>query len=284
MCYFVYDINMLLTRRSRLNSRFKKRTRCHSFMALNRASGVPAADWLSQAHVKNYRCAHSWNIFSTLGEKFSISARPCNILYIFHQENCRYLCLQKRARSRESNKDSGLTGKRKKDCTPLPLQYKIKERLFSRFVFPQNTLGVERDSVPFQTHRSVIGERNNTWYNTNFPNPDNIRSCRSQGQAKTEVWENYRITQSWGYFVEAWRKMESSELWPVQEQTKIPVSSYCNLKPRFVTEKSDRNLIRSSWLVDTIGFGNWFPHSLINRFLTSVESPLNTSKASNEQS
>ena len=34
---------------------FKKRTRCHSLMALNRASHVPAADWLSQTHVKNYR-------------------------------------------------------------------------------------------------------------------------------------------------------------------------------------------------------------------------------------
>ena len=28
------------------------------------------------------RCAHSWNIFSTLEEKFRISARPCNILYV----------------------------------------------------------------------------------------------------------------------------------------------------------------------------------------------------------
>ena len=30
----------------------KKRTRCHSFMALDRASDVPTADWLSQTHVK----------------------------------------------------------------------------------------------------------------------------------------------------------------------------------------------------------------------------------------
>ena len=53
MCYFVYYINILLTRRNRLNSRFKKRTRCLSFMALNRAS---ATNWLpSQTHVKNYR-------------------------------------------------------------------------------------------------------------------------------------------------------------------------------------------------------------------------------------
>ena len=28
------------------------------------------------------RCAHSWNIFSTLEDKFRISARPCNILYL----------------------------------------------------------------------------------------------------------------------------------------------------------------------------------------------------------
>ena len=40
MHYFVYYINILLTRRSRLNSRLKKRTCCHSFMALNRASDV----------------------------------------------------------------------------------------------------------------------------------------------------------------------------------------------------------------------------------------------------
>ena len=36
-------------------SRFKKRALCHSFMALNRASDVSAADWRSQTHVKNYR-------------------------------------------------------------------------------------------------------------------------------------------------------------------------------------------------------------------------------------
>ena len=51
----LYNINILPTRRSRLNSRFKKRTRCYSFTALNRASDVLAADWLSQTHVKNYR-------------------------------------------------------------------------------------------------------------------------------------------------------------------------------------------------------------------------------------
>ena len=55
MYYFVYYINILLTRKSRLNSRFKKRTHYHSFMGLNRASNVPAADWLFQTHVKNYR-------------------------------------------------------------------------------------------------------------------------------------------------------------------------------------------------------------------------------------
>ena len=36
-------------------SRFKKSTRCHSFMALNKASDMSTADWLSQAHVKKYR-------------------------------------------------------------------------------------------------------------------------------------------------------------------------------------------------------------------------------------
>ena len=55
MYYFVCYINILLTPRSRLNSRFKKTTPCHSFMVLNRASDVPAADWLSQTLVKNNR-------------------------------------------------------------------------------------------------------------------------------------------------------------------------------------------------------------------------------------
>jgi len=55
MYYFDYHINILLTRKSRLNSRFKKRACCYTFTAQNRASGVPAADWLSQTHVKNYR-------------------------------------------------------------------------------------------------------------------------------------------------------------------------------------------------------------------------------------
>ena len=48
MYYFVHYINILLTKNSRLNARFKKRTRCHSFMALNRASDMSAADWRSQ--------------------------------------------------------------------------------------------------------------------------------------------------------------------------------------------------------------------------------------------
>jgi len=48
--YFVYYVNILPTKRRRLNSHFKKRTRCHSFIALNRASNVPAA----QTHMKNY--------------------------------------------------------------------------------------------------------------------------------------------------------------------------------------------------------------------------------------
>ena len=45
MYYFVYYINILLARKSRLNSHFKKRRHCHSFIALNRTSNVPAADW-----------------------------------------------------------------------------------------------------------------------------------------------------------------------------------------------------------------------------------------------
>ena len=50
-------INILHTPKSQLNSCFKERARCHSFMVLNKAIEwyVPAADWLSQTHMKNYR-------------------------------------------------------------------------------------------------------------------------------------------------------------------------------------------------------------------------------------
>ena len=41
MYHFVYYVKILLTR-----------TYCHSFMALNRVSYIPAADWLSQTDVK----------------------------------------------------------------------------------------------------------------------------------------------------------------------------------------------------------------------------------------
>ena len=56
MCYF-YFLYKHLTNKRKQPKRFKKRTRYHSFMALNRATGVSAADhdWLSQTHVKNYR-------------------------------------------------------------------------------------------------------------------------------------------------------------------------------------------------------------------------------------
>ena len=50
MYYFVYYIKILLTRGSRLNLPFKKRTRCDSFMALNRAGDMSEADWLSQSN------------------------------------------------------------------------------------------------------------------------------------------------------------------------------------------------------------------------------------------
>ena len=50
----VSHIKTLLTRRSRLNSGFKERACCHSFMALKRASDKSAADWPSQTHVKKY--------------------------------------------------------------------------------------------------------------------------------------------------------------------------------------------------------------------------------------
>ena len=52
---FYFYINILLTIISRLNSHFKKRTRCHSFMVLNRVSLISGANWLSQTHVKKDR-------------------------------------------------------------------------------------------------------------------------------------------------------------------------------------------------------------------------------------
>ena len=51
MHYFVYDINISLTR-SRPSSRFKTRPYGHSFIALNEASDMSAADWLSHTNVK----------------------------------------------------------------------------------------------------------------------------------------------------------------------------------------------------------------------------------------
>jgi len=52
LCLLCYYINILITRRSRLNSHF--RLLCHSFMALNWLSDMSAADWLSQTNMKNY--------------------------------------------------------------------------------------------------------------------------------------------------------------------------------------------------------------------------------------
>ena len=58
------ELNILLTRRSRLYLRFKKRMHGHSFKALNRWADVSAADWLSQTHMKSYlnfsRFSHWW--------------------------------------------------------------------------------------------------------------------------------------------------------------------------------------------------------------------------------
>ena len=45
--HFVSCINTLLTRSSQIYSCFKKRTGCHSFIALNKVSDMAAADWLS---------------------------------------------------------------------------------------------------------------------------------------------------------------------------------------------------------------------------------------------
>ena len=69
MYYCVYYINNLLTRISQPSLTFKKRTRNHTFMALNRASDMSAADWLSQRHVTNYcnfSCVVIW-FFSEVG-------------------------------------------------------------------------------------------------------------------------------------------------------------------------------------------------------------------------
>lgn len=73
--HFVYNMNMLLTRRSRLNSLFKKRTRSYSLVALNRASDVSAADWLCQKR------ENSCNFF-TCGDMVFISGRNPYIVYI----------------------------------------------------------------------------------------------------------------------------------------------------------------------------------------------------------
>ena len=51
--YFVHHTNILLTR-SQLNSRLKKRTPCHSLMALNKAGDTSAADWLPQTRENNF--------------------------------------------------------------------------------------------------------------------------------------------------------------------------------------------------------------------------------------
>ena len=52
-----------LTNKKKLNSGFKKRTCYQSFMALNRASDMSAADWLSQTCMENYcnfSCVVKW--------------------------------------------------------------------------------------------------------------------------------------------------------------------------------------------------------------------------------
>ena len=51
----------------------------------------------------------------------------------------------------------------------------------------------QRDPVGLQT-RSVIGERNNRWHNTNNTQSHNKRSYRSQGRMKIEVCKSSRIT------------------------------------------------------------------------------------------
>ena len=53
-CFISYT-NTLATRKSRVRSLLKKRTRSHSLLALNRASDVPAVHWPSQTREKSSR-------------------------------------------------------------------------------------------------------------------------------------------------------------------------------------------------------------------------------------
>ena len=55
MYCFVSYTNTLATRKSRVRSLLKKRTRSHSLLALNRASDVPAVHWPSQTCEKSSR-------------------------------------------------------------------------------------------------------------------------------------------------------------------------------------------------------------------------------------
>ena len=63
MYYFVYHVSIFLTRRSRHNSRFKKRTRCHLFMALTFKNNV----------LKTFKNEEEWCfVFWNISPRYSV--------------------------------------------------------------------------------------------------------------------------------------------------------------------------------------------------------------------
>ena len=75
--------NYLLTTESQLNSRLKKKACCHSLVVLNRASDVPAADWLSQTHMKNYHnFSHVVMCFFSVVGMLTKHSSLCNKLFL----------------------------------------------------------------------------------------------------------------------------------------------------------------------------------------------------------
>ena len=73
--YLVYFINILLTRKSRLNSRFKMRTRCYSFLLLNRAGDLPAAQTYRKKYFNCSRVVLRFFSVVELTNRFPIAVR-----------------------------------------------------------------------------------------------------------------------------------------------------------------------------------------------------------------
>ena len=80
----MYYINTLLTRRSRLDSRFKKKSQCHSFILPNRVSEISAANWRSQTREKlHLTCGDTFLFlffffFSSGNPSKTLQVLPCN--------------------------------------------------------------------------------------------------------------------------------------------------------------------------------------------------------------